>query len=75
MHVHIWNIYSDEKGRVAWNESKSIHNDLKCGFYLDLSRIESFVAFPNFKSFLLGNKFKIKFDLLSSDGRHDSAKI
>nr|GFC70295.1 hypothetical protein [Tanacetum cinerariifolium] len=27
------------------------------------------VAFPNLESFLLGNKFKIKFGLLSSNGR------
>ncbi|GJZ02320.1 hypothetical protein Tco_0520281 [Tanacetum coccineum] len=40
-----------------------------------LQWIESFVEFSNFKPFLLGNKFKIKFGLLSSDGRHDSAKI
>ncbi|GJV18883.1 hypothetical protein Tco_1367903 [Tanacetum coccineum] len=65
MHVHFWNICSDEKGRVAWSESKSIHNDLKCGFSLYLSRIESSVTFPNVKSFLLWNKFKIKFGLLS----------
>ncbi|GJS13563.1 hypothetical protein Tco_0408035 [Tanacetum coccineum] len=75
MHVNFWNICSDEKCRVAWSESKSIQNDLKCGFSLYLSRIESSVAFPNRKSFLLGNKFQIKFGLLSSNGRHDSAKI
>ncbi|GJY02270.1 hypothetical protein Tco_0360422 [Tanacetum coccineum] len=73
--MYTMNICSDEKGRVAWSESKSIQNDLKCGFSLYLSRIESSVAFSNLKSFLLGNKFKIKFSLLSSDGRHDSAKI
>ncbi|GJV04442.1 hypothetical protein Tco_1338011 [Tanacetum coccineum] len=75
MHVDFWNICSDEKCRVAWSESKSIQNNLKCGFSLDLSRIESSVSFPNVKSFILWNKFKIKFGLLSSNGRHDSAKI
>ncbi|GJS44314.1 hypothetical protein Tco_0569357 [Tanacetum coccineum] len=75
MHVDFWNICNDEKCKVAWSESKSIQNNLKCGFSLYLSKIESSVAFPNLKSFLLGNKFQIKFDLLSSNGRHDSAKI
>ncbi|GJY16435.1 hypothetical protein Tco_0386857 [Tanacetum coccineum] len=73
MHVHFWNICSDEKGRVAWSESKSIQNNLKCGFFLDLSRIESSIAFPNLKSFLLGNKFKIKFGLLSSQPKKKKA--
>ncbi|GKD42564.1 hypothetical protein Tco_1267209 [Tanacetum coccineum] len=74
-HVDFWNICSDEKCRVAWSESKSIQYDLKYGFSLYLSRIESSIAFPNLKSFLLGNKFQIKFDFLSSNGRHDSSKI
>ncbi|GKA65788.1 hypothetical protein Tco_0765495, partial [Tanacetum coccineum] len=39
---------------------------------VDSTKIESSIAFSNIKSFLLGNKFQIKFDLLSSDGRHDS---
>ncbi|GJS34634.1 putative transposase, Ptta/En/Spm, plant [Tanacetum coccineum] len=47
-----------------WN----ICSDEKC-------RIESSVAFFNVKYFLLWNKFQIKFGLLSSNGRHDSAKI
>nr|GEW15095.1 zf-CCHC domain-containing protein/UBN2 domain-containing protein [Tanacetum cinerariifolium] len=45
--VDFWDICSDEKYRVAWSESKSIKNELKCGFFLDLSRIKSFIAFPN----------------------------
>ncbi|GJS59934.1 hypothetical protein Tco_0654718 [Tanacetum coccineum] len=65
MHVDFWNIYSDKKCRVAWSESKSIQNDLKCRFSLYLYRIKSSVAYPNLKPFLLGNKFQIKFDLLS----------
>ncbi|GJY31460.1 hypothetical protein Tco_0414955 [Tanacetum coccineum] len=72
MHVDLWNICSDEKCKVAWSKSKSIQNDLKCWLSLDLSRIESSVAFPNVNSFLLWNKFQIKFGLLSSNGRHDS---
>ncbi|GJX37716.1 hypothetical protein Tco_0251019 [Tanacetum coccineum] len=75
MHVDFRNICNDEKCRVAWCESQSIQNNLKCGFSLDLSRIESFVAFSIVKSFLLWNKFQIRFGLLSSNGRHDSAKI
>ncbi|GJX78534.1 hypothetical protein Tco_0326683 [Tanacetum coccineum] len=75
MHVDFWNISSDEKCRVVWSESKSIQNNLKRGFSLNLSRIESSVAFQNVKSFLLWNKFQIKFGLLSSNGRHDSARI
>ncbi|GJS04981.1 hypothetical protein Tco_0321489 [Tanacetum coccineum] len=74
MHVDFWNIYSDEKCRVTWSESQSIQNNLKCRLSLNLSRIESSISFSNVKSFLLWNKFKIKFCLLSSDGRHDSAK-
>nr|GEW06289.1 alpha/beta hydrolases superfamily protein [Tanacetum cinerariifolium] len=45
--VDFWDICSDEKCRVAWSESKSIKNELKCGFFLDLSRIKSSVSFPN----------------------------
>ncbi|GKF18619.1 hypothetical protein Tco_0063537 [Tanacetum coccineum] len=75
MHVDFWNICSDEKCKVAWSESQSIQNNLKCGLSLDLSRIESSIGISNLWSFLFGNKFKIKFCLLSSDGRHDSAKI
>ncbi|GJS15120.1 hypothetical protein Tco_0409592, partial [Tanacetum coccineum] len=65
MHVDFWNICSDEICRLAWSESQSIRNNLKCGLSLDLSRIESFVAFSNVKYFLLWNKFQIKFGLLS----------
>ncbi|GKE49664.1 hypothetical protein Tco_1480922 [Tanacetum coccineum] len=75
VHVNFRNICSDEKCRIAWSESKSIQNNLKCRFSLFLSRIESSIAFSNLKSFLFGNKFQIKFGLLSSDGRHDFAKI
>ncbi|GJW45751.1 hypothetical protein Tco_0077397 [Tanacetum coccineum] len=75
MHVDFWNICSDVKGKVAWSESQSIQNNLKCRLPLDLSRIESFVKFSNVKTFLFWNKFQIKFGLLSSNGRHDSAKI
>ncbi|GJW94627.1 hypothetical protein Tco_0174299 [Tanacetum coccineum] len=57
MHVDFWNICSDEKSRVAWTESQSIQNNLKCGLSLDLSRIKSSVAFSNVKSFLFWNKF------------------
>ncbi|GJX68135.1 retrovirus-related pol polyprotein from transposon TNT 1-94 [Tanacetum coccineum] len=35
---------------------------------------DSSIAFSDIKSILLGNKLKIKLGLLSSDGRHDSAK-
>ncbi|GKG10647.1 hypothetical protein Tco_0342047, partial [Tanacetum coccineum] len=75
VHVHFRNIYSDEKSGIARNERKSIQDNLKCMFSLFLSRIKSFVAFSNLKSFLLGNKFQIKSSLLSNDGRYDSAKI
>ncbi|GJX18243.1 hypothetical protein Tco_0219075 [Tanacetum coccineum] len=73
--VHFRNIYSDEKSGTARSESKSIQDNLKCRPSLFLSRIKSSVSFSNLKSFLLGNKFQIKFGLLSSDERHDSAKI
>ncbi|GKF81786.1 hypothetical protein Tco_0240388 [Tanacetum coccineum] len=73
MHVNLWNICSGEKCRIARSESKSIQDNLKCGLYLRLSRIDSPVAFSNLQLFLLGDKFKIKFVLLSSNGRHDSA--
>ncbi|GJW43059.1 hypothetical protein Tco_0071858 [Tanacetum coccineum] len=75
MHVHFKNICSDEKSEITQSESKSIQDNLKCRLSLFLSRIKSSVSFSNLKSFLLGNKFQIKFSLLSSDGRHDSAKI
>ncbi|GKA78711.1 retrovirus-related pol polyprotein from transposon TNT 1-94 [Tanacetum coccineum] len=55
--------------------SQSIQNNLKSGLSLDLSRIESSIAFSNVKSLLLWNKFQIKFGLLTSNGRQDSAKI
>ncbi|GJX43856.1 uncharacterized mitochondrial protein-like protein [Tanacetum coccineum] len=50
MHVDFWNICSDEKCRVSWSESQSIQNNLKSGFTLDLSRIESSIAFSNVKN-------------------------
>ncbi|GJT38990.1 hypothetical protein Tco_0938855 [Tanacetum coccineum] len=74
-HVKFRNICSGEKCGIERSESKSIHDNLKCRLCLFLSRIDSSIAFSNIKPFLLGNKFKIKFSLLSSDGRHDSAKI
>ncbi|GJW63822.1 hypothetical protein Tco_0115706 [Tanacetum coccineum] len=69
-----WNIYSGEKYGIARSESKSMQDNLKCRFSLFLSRVES-SAFSNLKPFLLWDKFKIKFGLLSSNERHDSAKI
>ncbi|GKE88799.1 hypothetical protein Tco_1566274, partial [Tanacetum coccineum] len=75
VHVNFRNICSGEKCRIAWSESKSIQDNLKCRFSLFISRIDSFIAFSNLKPFLFGNKFKIKFGLLSSDGRHNSTKI
>ncbi|GJX55142.1 hypothetical protein Tco_0285039, partial [Tanacetum coccineum] len=75
VHVNFRNICSGEKCKITWSESKIIQDNLKCKFSLFLSRIDSSIAFSNLKPFLLGNKFKIKFGLLSSDGRYDSAKI
>ncbi|GKE61332.1 hypothetical protein Tco_1511699 [Tanacetum coccineum] len=75
MHVHFKNICSDEKCGIARSESKIIQDNLKCRLSLFLSRVKSSVAFSNLKPFLFRDKFQIKFGLLSSDGRHDSAKI
>ncbi|GJS94906.1 hypothetical protein Tco_0801874 [Tanacetum coccineum] len=75
VHVNFWNICNGEKCIIAQSKSKSIQDNLKCGFSLSLSRIDSPVAFSNLQPFLLGNKFKINFGLLSSNGRYDSAKI
>ncbi|GJU89614.1 hypothetical protein Tco_1302037 [Tanacetum coccineum] len=75
VHVHFRNISSDEKCGIARSESKSIHDNLKCRLSLFLSKIKSSVAFSNLKPFLFGDKFQIKFVLLSSDGRYDSAMI
>ncbi|GJW17239.1 hypothetical protein Tco_0024675 [Tanacetum coccineum] len=75
VHVHFRNICSDEKCGIARSESKSIQDNLKCRLSLFLSRIKSSIAFSNLKPFLFGDKFQFKFGLLSSDGRHDSAKI
>nr|GEZ47586.1 hypothetical protein [Tanacetum cinerariifolium] len=75
VHLNFMSISSGEKYGIAQSESKSIQHNLKCRLSLFLSMIESSVSFSNFKPFLHGNKFKIKFGLLRSDGRHDSAKI
>ncbi|GKA86303.1 hypothetical protein Tco_0808014 [Tanacetum coccineum] len=75
VHVNFRNICSGKECRIAQSESKSIQDNFKCGLSPFLSRIKSSVAFSNLKSFLLGDKLQIKFDLLSSNGRHDSAKI
>nr|GEY02226.1 ribonuclease H-like domain-containing protein [Tanacetum cinerariifolium] len=76
VHVNFKNIYSGEKCRIAWSESTSIHDNLKCRFSLFLSRIDSSIAFSNLKPFLLGNKFKIKFEMdLDSSQNNAIAKL
>ncbi|GJV54121.1 hypothetical protein Tco_1449862 [Tanacetum coccineum] len=75
VHVNFKNICSGEKCGIARSERKSIQDNLKCRASLFFSNIVSSIAFSNLKPFLLENKFKIKFGLLSSDGRYYSAKI
>ncbi|GJU82303.1 hypothetical protein Tco_1284668, partial [Tanacetum coccineum] len=45
IHLDFWNIYIDEKCRIAWSESQSIQNNLKCRLFLDLSRISDLSSF------------------------------
>ncbi|GKB97120.1 hypothetical protein Tco_0983257, partial [Tanacetum coccineum] len=74
VHVLFRDIRNDEKCKITWSESDSIQNDLKCGFSWCQSARDSSIAFSDIKPIFLGNKPKIKLGLLSSDGRHDSAK-
>ncbi|GJS61902.1 hypothetical protein Tco_0656686 [Tanacetum coccineum] len=70
--------------KVESSQERNIHIDKTVEVMISWQRvrievmaqwIESSVAFSILKPFLLGDKFKIKFGLLSSNGRHDSAKI
>ncbi|GJR44012.1 hypothetical protein Tco_1312115 [Tanacetum coccineum] len=66
--VNLWDVHQSFDHDYFRKLGKDGSEDFKL-------RIESSVAFSNLKLFLLGDKLKIKFGLLSSNGRHDSAKI